>query len=231
MKTPRPRSTEPGAALPDTMVVSSSRSRCALLARARRAGGRPPRAAGHVPRLRYAAAASLTSGSSPAEWICRSMRRMRRCRRRYQRAASRFRWWGRWLGGEGDPDGVVQPSPGTPSLPNSSTGSSSAWYRWACSAGTRALRGSPSTHRSRGWSWPSSAHRLRLSLLPALSVRGRLPTGPPPPAGGNGSTTQDRESISLPVALFPARGFSHKTHLSGARFRLDPRSRGDLESG
>ena len=75
------------------------------------------------------------------------------------------------------------------------------------------------------WSWPSSAHRLRLLLLPALSVRGRLPTGRPPPAGGNGSTTQDRESISLPVALFPACGFSHKTHLSGARFRLDPYAR------
>ena len=54
------------------------------------------------------------------------------------------------------------------------------------------------------WSWPSCAHRLRLSLLPALSGRGRPPTDRPPPAGGNGSTTQDRESISLPVALFPA---------------------------
>ena len=59
------------------------------------------------------------------------------------------------------------------------------------------------------WSWPSSAHRLRLSLLPALSVRGRPPTGRPPPAGGNGSTTQDRGSISLPVAFFPA----HRTPL------------------
>ena len=58
-------------------------------------------------------------------------------------------------------------------------------------------------------------------LLPELSVRGRPPTGRPPPAGGNGSTTQDRESISLPVALFPARGFSHKTRLSRARFRFD----------
>ena len=90
-----------------------------------------------------------------------------------------------------------------------------------------------STCSGRDWSWPSSAHRfwpssahrLRLSLLPALSVRGRPPTGRPPPAGGNGSTTQDRESISLPVALIPARGFSHKTHLSGARFRLDPYAR------
>ena len=79
--------------------------------------------------------------------------------------------------------------------------------------------------RGRGWSWPSSAHRLRLSLLPALSVRGRPPTGRLPPAGGNGSTTQDRESISLPVGLFPARGFSHKTRFSGARFRLDPYAR------
>ena len=75
------------------------------------------------------------------------------------------------------------------------------------------------------WSWPSSARRLRLSLLPALSVRGRPPTGRPPPAGGNGSTTQDRESISLPVALIPARGFSHKTRLSRAPFRLDPYTR------
>ena len=29
------------------------------------------------------------------------------------------------------------------------------------------------------WSWPSSAHRLRLSLLSALSARGRPPTGRP----------------------------------------------------
>ena len=88
---------------------------------------------------------------------------------------------------------------------------------------------SRSTQCTRGfcgiWRWPSSAHRLRLSLQPALSVRGRPPTGRPPPAGGNGSTTQDRESISLPVASIPARGFSHKTRLSGARFRLDPYAR------
>ena len=126
MKTPRPRSTEPGAALPDTMVRVVLPPPLCVAGPRSTSWRRPPRAAGHVPRLRYAAAASLTSGSSPAEWICRSMRRMRRCRRRYHRATSRFRWWGRWLGGEGDPDGVVQPSPGTPSLPNSSTGSSSA---------------------------------------------------------------------------------------------------------
>ena len=54
------------------------------------------------------------------------------------------------------------------------------------------------------WSWPSSAHRLvGLSLLPALSARGRPPTGRPPAAGGNDSTTEDRASTSLRVALIP----------------------------
>ena len=109
-----------------TAVVALTQPLCVAGPRSTSWSPATPCCGAHVPRLRYAAAASLTSGSSPAEWICRSMRRMRRCRRRYQRAASRFRWWGRWLEGEGDPDGVVQPSPGTPSLPNSSTGSSSA---------------------------------------------------------------------------------------------------------
>ena len=146
MKTPRPRSTEPGAALPDTMVRVVLPPPLCVAGPRSTSWRRPPRAAGHVPRLRYAAAASLTSGSSPAEWICRSMRRMRRCRRRYHRATSRFRWWGRWLGGEGDPDGVVQPSPGTPSLPNSSTGSSSACSPPPAACSSRRLIGRELEH-------------------------------------------------------------------------------------
>ena len=35
----------------------------------------------------------------------------------------------------------------------------------------------------------------------AVSARGRPPTSRPPPAGGNDSTTEDRASISLRVAL------------------------------
>ena len=47
------------------------------------------------------------------------------------------------------------------------------------------------------WSWPSSAHRLRLSLLSALSARGRPPTGRPRQDGCNGSTTEACASTSM----------------------------------
>ena len=45
----------------------------------------------------------------------------------------------------------------------------------------------------------------RLSLLPALSARGRPPTGRRPPAGGNGLTTEESASTSLRVAFIPVR--------------------------
>ena len=47
------------------------------------------------------------------------------------------------------------------------------------------------------WSWPSSAHRLRLSLLSALSARGRPPTGRPRQDRCNGSTTEACASTSM----------------------------------
>ena len=127
MKTPRPRSTEPSAALPDTrvrVVLPPPLVRCwpaldeleaghpVLRGTFRDYATQRRRALPPVLRLRSGSVARCAGCAVAGGGTIGP------------RAVSGG--GGDGWGGEGDPDGVVQPSPGTPSLPNSSTGSSSA---------------------------------------------------------------------------------------------------------